>query len=168
MDNPYSPPKTQSLTTQEEISGEPATRMQRLLAAMVDGLLQTAIMFPVAYFSGMFDQIMDNASGKQAAPWSMYANLIVVGVLIFWLLHGYLLATQGQTIGKKLLKIRIVGLDDGKVSLGKLLFLRQLPMQVLSAIPLVNYLGLIDILFIFGRSRRCVHDRLAGTKVVPA
>jgi uncharacterized RDD family membrane protein YckC len=168
MDNPYSPPKTQSLTTQEEISGEPATRMQRLLAAMVDGLLQTAIMFPVAYFSGMFDQIMDNASGKQPAPWSMYANLIVVGVLIFWLLHGYLLATQGQTIGKKLLKIRIVGLDDGKVSLGKLLFLRQLPMQVLSAIPLVNYLGLVDILFIFGRSRRCVHDRLAGTKVVPA
>ena len=168
MDNPYSPPKTQSLTTHEEISGEPATRMQRLLAAMVDGLLQTAIMFPVAYFSGMFDQIMDNASGKQPAPWSMYANLIVVGVLIFWLLHGYLLATQGQTIGKKLLKIRIVGLDDGKVSLGKLLFLRQLPMQVLSAIPLVNYLGLIDILFIFGRSRRCVHDRLAGTKVVPA
>ena len=168
MDNPYSPPKTQSLTTQEEISGEPATRMQRLLAAMVDGLLQTAIMFPVAYFSGMFDQIMDNASGKQPAPWSMYANLIVVGVLIFWLLHGYLLATQGQTIGKKLLKIRIVGLDDGKVSLGKLLFLRQLPMQLLSAIPVVNYLGLIDILFIFGRSQRCVHDRLAGTKVVPA
>ena len=168
MDNPYSPPKTQSLTTQEEISGEPATRMQRLLAAMVDGLLQSAIMFPVAYFGGMFDQIMDNASGKQPAPWSMYAHLIVVGVLIFWLLHGYLLATQGQTIGKKLLKIRIVGLDDSKVSLGKLLFLRQLPMQVLSAIPLVNYLGLVDILFIFGRSRRCVHDRLAGTKVVPA
>ena len=168
MDNPYSPPQTQDLTAREDVSGQLADRWPRLLAAIVDGILQIAIMFPLAYFAGLFDEIRRSASAGEPAPFSVYALLLVFGILIFWLLHGYLLATQGQTIGKRLLKIRIVGTDDGKVSVAKLLFLRQLPVQVLSILPVAMYLVWIDILFIFGKSRRCVHDRLAGTKVVAA
>jgi hypothetical protein len=39
-------------------------------------------------------------------------------------------------------------------------------------LPLVPFLGglvaLVDVLFIFGPSKRCLHDLVAGTKVVEA
>jgi len=38
---------------------------------------------------------------------------------------------------------------------------------LVSQVPQVGGLiGLVDILFIFGKERRCLHDLLAGTRVV--
>ena len=45
--------------------------------------------------------------------------------------------------------------------------LRYLPTAVVTQIPLIgSILGITDILFIFGQERRCVHDLIAGTKVI--
>jgi uncharacterized RDD family membrane protein YckC len=92
-------------------------------------------------------------------------------------LNGHLLATRGQTVGKLLTKIQIVDAQSG----GLLPFLRvyvyrylwMLPLVfVVALIPgtvddgLVNVVAIIDALFIFGAARRCLHDYIAGSKVV--
>lgn len=91
-------------------------------------------------------------------------------MIIFLLLHGYLLATRGQTIGKMLLGVRIVDYNtDQLLSFGKLIGLRVVPVWMVSLIPFAGgCLVLIDTLFIFGNERRCIHDLIAGTKVVQA
>jgi len=73
---------------------------------------------------------------------------------------------RGQTPGKWLLGIRVVAIDDtklgpGKISVGRAVL--RLVGYLLSALPF--YLG---FLWILGRERRGLHDRLARTAVVYA
>jgi hypothetical protein len=96
-------------------------------------------------------------------------------------MQGYLLATRRQTIGKWLVGTCIVRADNDEVpTLARTLSLRygtlalRLPVT-LSVLVLAGVLphpnivaGLIDIALIFRRDRRCLHDLIAGTKVVGA
>ena len=74
-----------------------------------------------------------------------------------------LLAISGQTLGKKLLMIRIVS-ESGKLP-G---FLQAVVMRnwLRFAFSLIPFFAFIDVLFIFSDSRRCLHDYMAGTKVI--
>ncbi len=75
-----------------------------------------------------------------------------------------LLRREGQTVGKLLLHIRIVDEESGvKGTVFKSIVLRYFVNWLLTLIP--PYV-LIDHLLIFAKNRRCVHDYLAGTKVV--
>ena len=81
-----------------------------------------------------------------------------------------LLAQRGQTIGKIVRGLRIVRFEDGSnPGFVKAVLLRTFLWAVITAVPLVGPLvGLVGILFIFRDDQRCVHDHLAGTRVVPA
>jgi len=58
---------------------------------------------------------------------------------------------------------------DGQPGFVHAWLLRAFLPGVIEAVPYVGGLfGLIDILFIFGDERRCIHDLMAGTKVVEA
>ena len=49
------------------------------------------------------------------------------------------------------------------------MLLRALPVQIATMIPFVGpFLAVVDCLFIFGKSRHCVHDLIADTRVVTA
>lgn len=89
------------------------------------------------------------------------AGLVFFGIAIFQLV---LLSKHGQTIGKKLLNIKIVKRDTrengGFVTN---VVLRGLVSGLISIIP---FYSLIDTLFIFSQERRCIHDLIAGTIVV--
>ncbi len=86
---------------------------------------------------------------------------------IFLLINGYNLVHQGQTIGKSLVGIRIVDLDNNVPDLFHVIVLRLVLFSLIVAVPVVGpILGLVDILFIFGPQRRCLHDYLAKTKVI--
>lgn len=106
------------------------------------------------------------APEKQPFPWSV---LLVLGNFALWLaLNGHFLASSAQTIGKRLMKIRVVNVKDGKpASLVRLAVWRALPMYLLSLVPHVGApIALLGLLLIFRRGRRCLHDRIAGTRVV--
>ena len=95
----------------------------------------------------------------------------VAGFAVYSLLHGYLLATRGQTIGKRLCGIRIVRTDGRPAGLWRILFLRFFPIVLLSALPvhlLSNIFTWLDCLLIFRRSHQCLHDQIADTVVVKA
>jgi len=80
------------------------------------------------------------------------------------LVQGGFLVARGQTIGKKLVNIQIVRSKDGQNGgFVSNVLLRAIVNSFISLIPL--YL-LIDTLFIFSDTKRCLHDRLAGTIVV--
>ena len=66
-------------------------------------------------------------------------------------------------------KTRIVTLDGRLPSMVDLVFKREASFTFIAEIPVVGlYLLLIDILFIFSRQRRCIHDLIAGTRVIKA
>jgi uncharacterized RDD family membrane protein YckC len=165
-DNPYAPPKAK-LTNFEEDFGfgyvELAGRWTRFVAAFVDGLIGIVYAFPIIFLLGIWDYI----SKGQNPPFLLLVASAVLGFLGFLLIHGYFLKTNGQTVGKKLTKIRISDLQGNVPDFTKVILVRYLPLSLVQLIPMVGtYLPLLDVLFIFRGDRRCIHDLLAGTKVV--
>ncbi len=120
-----------------------AGRGSRLVAAIVDGLVYVVPFFILLFFAPVLG-------------W-----LYFVAILVFQM---YLLSKDGQTIGKKVMDIRIVKVDTGE-NRGFVtnVLVRTILNGLIGIIPLY---GLIDILFIFRGDKRCIHDLIAGTKVV--
>ena len=76
-----------------------------------------------------------------------------------------MLVREGQTLGKKSMNIRIVNYSDGQIpTAGKLLGMRYFVNSFLGNV--IPFYAFIDMLLIFGGEQRCIHDYLAGTKVV--
>ncbi len=102
---------------------------------------------------------------KNGTDWKQITILPLVFTLpiIFVLTQWALLSVHGQTIGKKLLMIRVVTMKGRLPGFVRGVFLRNWIRVVLSLIP---FFGLIDLLFAFGSSRRCLHDMFSGTRVV--
>jgi len=159
--SPGSPAPVESVASPRPL----ASRLARLGAAIIDAILAMAIAFPIMYATGYLQRAM-----QQAASLGEMVGHGVGGMVIFLLLHGYFLATRGQTIGKMAAGVRIVDYHTGQLlPFGKLVGLRVIPVWLVSAIPFAGgCLALVDTLFIFGNERRCVHDLIAGTKVVEA
>jgi uncharacterized RDD family membrane protein YckC len=100
----------------------------------------------------------------------MRLEYAVFGVAAYLLFHGYLLHKGGQTIGKRLVGTRIVSVEDNRIlPLWKVFTLRYLSISVVAQIPGIGpALSLVDSLFVFRGDKRCVHDLIAGTKVIDA
>lgn len=163
--NPFQPPTAR---VDDEGPGEELASLgQRLLASIIDAVIGFVFAIPIMMMMGTWSALM---SGRASQP-SILQNLlgIFLGCLFFLLAHGYFLKTAGQTIGKKLIGIRIVDLSDNLPSFTRLIGARYLPVWLTSAIPFIGgLLVIVDALFIFGSERRCLHDRIAGTKVIRA
>lgn len=97
----------------------------------------------------------------------IYFISALVIALIYFLLNGYWLYKDGQSIGKKIMGIKIVD-EKGKIPpLGITFGYRFLIMLFVSSLPLVGWiLFIIEVLFIFGKKRKCLHDYIADTKVI--
>ena len=65
--------------------------------------------------------------------------------------------------------MKIVDLQGNKPEFGKLIGLRYLTTWVIGMVPVLGTIyQLVNVLFIFGNDRRCIHDKIAGTRVVVA
>ena len=114
--------------------------------------------------AGVFEQI---TQGRQMTT-GQRAFFFVFGLVVFILVNGYLLAKRGQTVGKKLVGTRIVRAENEELlSLGHLFGLRYLPICFMAKIPVVGGIfSLVDCPFIFRKEKCCIHDLIAGTKVI--
>ena len=141
-----------------------ASRWKRLGGALVDGLIGMVVTIPVMVSMGLFEQMMQG----QGMSIGQQAFFFVFGLAVFLIVHGYLLAKRGQTVGKFVLGTRIVNNNTGQlVPFNKLFGLRYLPLMIIALIPILgNLLCIIDALFVFRDDKRCVHDLIAGTRVV--
>jgi uncharacterized RDD family membrane protein YckC len=164
--NPYQAPVAGEPPETEGVApGEHATRGARLVAYFMDSIIGFAVMFPLQIWAGVFKGF-PSAMKPQEFPKSL---LWSIGWILLWTaLNGSFLAKSAQTIGKKLMGLQIVMVEDGKpASFERLVFWRFVPVLLLSQLPYVgSVLSLADTLFIFRADRRCLHDHIAGTRVV--
>ncbi|MBR5557394.1 MAG: RDD family protein [Acinetobacter sp.] len=89
-----------------------------------------------------------------------------VYILIMLGIQAFMLAKSGQSIGKKLTKIKIVDAETGeKVSLMRAFTLRSFIFIILNMLfmPIIT---IIDHIFALSEKRQTLHDKLAKTKVV--
>lgn len=140
-----------------------ATRWARFFAALIDGILMLLLIWTGLYvFAGITP-----ADIQRQATTQIQIAMTLGGYVAFFLVHGYLLAKRSQTFGKFVFKIKIVGIDDRDASFWRIILKRYLPTWLAAHIPFVGgVLTLIDVLFIFRKDRRCLHDLIAETKVV--
>ncbi|MEP7156322.1 MAG: RDD family protein [Betaproteobacteria bacterium] len=160
--NVYAAPEARVDDVIPEGESELAGRGVRFLAALIDGLLLGFLNFGVAMLFGY------NMFSPSAPPtFATTLLLMLSGVALYMLLNGYLLQKNGQTIGKKLLSIKIVRNDGSQATLGRIVLFRLLPVWVVSAIPILGaVLSLVDALFIFRENHKCIHDNIADTMVI--
>jgi uncharacterized RDD family membrane protein YckC len=171
--NLYAPPRSAVKDVGADEALALASRSARLGAVIVDGLLGF-IWFTPAYVTN-FAMIAQQSRGNPMAVWINLAKtggwfyVGVLGALVVLAIDLTLLSRNGQTIGKKLLGIKVVRVDGSPVSLVRVFFVRYVCNTFLTLIPLFGSLySLVDCLMIFGESRRTVHDRIADTIVIQA
>jgi len=158
----YAPPQSDIEATpkSQEII---ASRWDRLWASLIDTIIQMVVIIPVMYYSGVFQLLM-----KGQEP-SLQYNLAMagVGLITFIVFNIKFLISTGQTIGKKVLGIKIVDLQGQLPSIKTTLPIRYAVFFIPAQIPIIGQLlSIINILFIFGKEKRCLHDFAAGTRVV--
>ena len=161
--------KKNKMTEINQQTNKLAGRGSRLGAVIIDLIIIIPAIIGIAMITGFWDEIFPRLAN--GIPLSLKENLIMflVGQSVFLMLNGSFLANYGQTIGKKLMKIKIVDMEGNNLGLIKLYSLRYLAFSLFSQIPVAGGLiSLLNILFVFGKERRCLHDRLAGTQVIKA
>jgi uncharacterized RDD family membrane protein YckC len=138
-----------------------AGRGARLAAALVDAVLFGVSMLPGFVLGGA----LAAAGASEEISLSALAGFFV-GPILLALYTIHILVRDGQTLGKKAMKIRIVNYDDGgNPGFKGVILMRGFVNGLLSNIP---FYALVDVLFIFGSEQRCLHDLIAKTKVVRA
>lgn len=166
--NPYAAPDTSGFAMENSANGPPlATLGQRFGGAFIDGLLMLPLIAVVFYLT-LNTAVVTPAGAQPEVPFLVTLMIVPISIAWFLILHGYLLATKGQTIGKMAVGTQIVDAQTGAlVPLLPLFLKRNISMQLLAMIPIVgNFIALIDALMIFRSSRKCLHDDIAGTKVI--
>jgi uncharacterized RDD family membrane protein YckC len=142
-----------------------ASRGKRFRGVLIDTLIAMLTTLPLMWALGMFETLM----AGQPLGTLQTAKFFLLGWTMFLLIHGRLLYTRGQTVGKYVVDTRIADLEGNVPGFGKLILLRYVAFGLFSQIPFVGWLvGLVNVLFIFREDRRCLHDHLAGTRVVEA
>jgi len=172
-------PTVAAATPQAASPALPASRLIRLGAALLDTLITAVCVMPGALLLGttFLNAVIAASRGRtpdlsdiNPASALMGAALLGLGLLALFIVQLWMLCTRGQTIAKRLLGIRIVMHGSGaKADFVHVWLLRNFVVGIIRAIPWLGAIfALVDVCFIFGQEQRCVHDYIAGTKVVKA
>lgn len=173
-ENPYAPPSATGGPPDLESPERErlASRWTRCLASVIDAFLMALCVYPIQALTGYTQR-----AARQELALTEQLGMTTLGIAVYLALNGHMLLSRGQSIGKRLTGIQIVDHETAKllplmrVYVYRYLWL--LPFQLIAfLIPgvtddiMVSGIVLIDALAIFGPERRCLHDRIAGTKVV--
>jgi uncharacterized RDD family membrane protein YckC len=162
----------------------PADRLTRLFAVLIDNVILALCVLPGAVLLGsaFFQIVIDASRGIEPdftdiEPGRLLLGAALIGLGAFSLLivQIVMLSMRGQTIGKRLLGIRIVRFGDGSnPGFARAWLLRSLVVGLIGTLAalilpmLGNVFSIVNYAFIFRADRRCLHDLIADTKVVKA
>ena len=168
------------VTSKQELASIPT----RILAKIIDLLLWLPAAAIPSFFlkPEQFNQLSEIQQKMQMAETSTQAmqlqqelftlipaeawQTMFIYLVIMLGIQAFMLAKSGQSIGKKLTKIKIVDADSGeKVSLMRAFTLRSFIFIVLNLL-FMPFITIIDHVFALGEKRQTLHDKLAKTKVV--
>ncbi|MCG5216835.1 RDD family protein [Streptosporangium soli] len=133
-------------------------RWRRLFAGLIDIVIVAILTSPLSY-----NVVRYTDEGIERISVSHGLLSALVAFLYYWLLHAF---WNGQTVGKKIIGIRVVQERDGrKIDVGQAA-IREAVMVVLIWLCC---LGIIDVAWIlFDPRRQALHDKAAKTLVIDA
>jgi uncharacterized RDD family membrane protein YckC len=164
----------------------PAERGTRLLARVIDWVLEFVCAIPGGIILGEEFLKLVVTVGQGGEPDFSQVDLhrLGLGAFVFgvcWLtllaIQVWMLSTRGQSIGKRITGIRIIRLQNGEKPgfvYGWLMreFLITIIGFMAAVIPIIGPIllrpafHLVDWCMIFRDDQRCLHDLMAGTRVV--
>jgi uncharacterized RDD family membrane protein YckC len=155
-------------TSSRDLARRPlATLGGRLTGAVLDGLLGVFPLVPLGVAVILAIATADEKGRGDPTILSWGVVLTFVCALGLGVTQMVLVSISGQTLGKKFAGTRIVNLDGSNPGFVGAVLLRSLVPGLIAIIPLVGpVFGLADILYIFSDDRRCLHDHIAGTRVI--
>jgi uncharacterized RDD family membrane protein YckC len=144
-----------------------ASVSRRFAAMFMDGLilslplviLVVVTILPAMASGGGIEQI------ERLSPALPFLNLALtlVWMVLIVAYEGLMLSLMnGQTLGKKMLSLKVVTAEGTQISRGQA-WGRALVRQLFGLVPC---LGIVDYLVALGAERTCVHDILAKTRVI--
>ena len=148
-----------------DVNGETASIVKRFFAYLID----LAIYLPIAF---VFQYTTTNLRAQGGAENERNALYMTISIVIFAvLLYGYLPQRwKGQTIGKKLLKLRIVPTDNKKIEFSRYL-IREFLIKVTigwGAVPVSALFWLYETYVLKRKDSIMLYDRLLNMRVVAA
>ena len=148
-----------------DINGESASIVKRFFAYLID----LAIYLPIAF---VFQYTTANLRAQGGAENERNALYMTISIVIFAvLLYGYLPHKwQGQTIGKKLFKLRLVPTDNKKIEFSRYL-IREFLIKVTvgwAAVPVSAVFWLYETYILKRKDSIMLYDRLLNMRVVAA
>lgn len=158
--NPYQTPQA-DITDISVADGdaELAGRGTRLGAYLIDLALIIIAIIPILIFMDATDD----------SNFGIAVGITLIALMILLIINLIFLIQNSQSIGKKMVGVKIVRTDGEHCGLARIIFLRNVVIGMLGNIPLVGpFISLADPLFIFRGDRRCIHDLIADTKVIVA
>jgi uncharacterized RDD family membrane protein YckC len=166
----YAPPRGDVRDFEVYDEMELAGRGARLGAFFLDGLVAALMIYVPAVIvlavAGRLDSALDPTAATIDVELFAIAGVMCLSGFIAWAwITALLVARNGQTIGKRMVDIKVVRSDGSPASLGRVFWLRNVVNGLLGVIPLY---GIVDLLCIFGVRRQCIHDLIADTIVIQA
>ncbi len=169
-----SPPVMSAAGTMALAEGaEFAGRGNRLGAWFIDNAIAFVLCLPGLLLAGT--SVLKSIAAGQRNPENMDTARLLMGfgvmgvaLLALAIVQIWMLSTRGQTLGKRMLAIRIVRFTDGgNPGFLHAVLLRGFVPGVIGAIPYIGWIfTIVNICFIFRDDQRCLHDLMAGTRVV--
>ncbi|HEV7672510.1 MAG TPA: RDD family protein [Thermoanaerobaculia bacterium] len=142
---------------------------RRFGALFLDGLILGIPLFVLAMVV-TFGLLIPTGMMKPGSNDGLFAGaqlflqllLMGFGFVAGFLYYGIQIARSGQTIGKRIIGLKVVSPDGSDVRPGQA-WTRALVQQ---AFGFLSCLGIINYLTAFGAERTCIHDMAAKTRVV--
>jgi len=166
---------------------ELADRGARLLARVIDWFIEMLCALPGGIILGteIVKVVIAASQGKEPELDQLDVPRLILGASVLlgaWLvllaIQVWMLTTRGQTIGKRLLGIKVVKRDGTPAGFIGAWLMREALITVLGMVTgFIPFVGPIllrpafhitDWCLIFRDDQSCLHDNLAGTKVVKA
>lgn len=163
--NPYQATASASQGNRGPFQGELSSLGKRFLGAVVDQLIYFLAM-AIGFVPVIF---LEDMASEKPSDTLVFTLLFCFGIalIIPTIINAIMITKSGQSLGKKAVGIRIV--DDPTRELPgfvRAVLLRSYVTTILAQV--VPFFGLIDIAFIFGEERKCLHDKMASTIVIDA
>lgn len=140
--------------------------LHRILATIIDHAILAVITLVIAIPFGISTAFMTMGADPMAAmaAAASWMTFIVISALVWLVYFPYFESTTGQTLGKKVMSIKVTKEDGKKLTFGDALI--RTVLRIVDALPAAYVIGLIVMLV--SQKKQRIGDMAAKTIVVKA